>query len=104
MNNVSLVKVTLGVAFAAVATFIVNANEISPVAIDVKNEVAAEAAVSMQSPSFTELLSTFDTDENGALSESELSSSALQSDFSSIDTDGDTNINEDEFNAYVASK
>ncbi|WP_077339452.1 hypothetical protein [Pseudocolwellia agarivorans] len=104
MNNVSLVKVTLGVAFAAVATFIVNANEINPTVADIKNEIAAETTASMQSPSFSDLLSTFDADENGSLSESELSSSALQSDFSSIDTDGDTNISEDEFNAYVASK
>ncbi|XPF93867.1 hypothetical protein ACM9HF_17905 [Colwellia sp. RE-S-Sl-9] len=101
MNNVSLVKVTLGVAFAAVATFIVNAND---TVADIKNEIAAETTASMQSPSFSDLLSTFDADENGSLSESELSSSALQSDFSSIDTDGDTNISEDEFNAYVASK
>ncbi|WP_076418532.1 hypothetical protein [Colwellia sp. UCD-KL20] len=104
MNNVSLVKVTLGVAFAAVATFIVNANEITPTVADIKNEIAAETTASMPSPSFSDLLSTFDADENGSLSESELSSSSLQSDFSSIDTDGDTNISEDEFNAYVASK
>ncbi|XPF93868.1 hypothetical protein ACM9HF_17910 [Colwellia sp. RE-S-Sl-9] len=97
----NLTKIILGTAFAAVSTFSVNAYEILPMETDeeIIETVPAEAV-----DSFSQLLSAFDTDSSGALSESELSSSALQLDFSSIDTNGDTNISEDEFNAYVASK
>ncbi|WP_076418529.1 hypothetical protein [Colwellia sp. UCD-KL20] len=100
MTNTNVTKMILGVAFATVATFSVNANEILPV--ETTEEVIESSSAAVDS--FSQLLSAFDADSSGALSESELSSSALKLDFSSIDTDGDTNISEDEFNTYVASK
>ncbi|WP_076418531.1 hypothetical protein [Colwellia sp. UCD-KL20] len=101
MTNTNVTKMILGAAFATVGTFSVNAYEILPV--ETTEEVVEKAPV-VVADSFSQLLAAFDTDSNGSLSESELSSSSLQSDFSSIDTDGDTNISEDEFNAYVVSK
>jgi len=102
MNNISLAKITLGVAFATIATFVVNANEIGPkVDIDEKSEVSQEVAVSKQSQTFLQLLSAYDADENGMLSEVELAGSALQSHFSGIDINADDSIDEDEFTAYI---
>lgn len=101
MTNTNLTKMILGAAFATVATFSVNANEILPVET---NEEVIENAPALAVDSFSQLLSAFDADESGTLSQSELSSSALQLDFSSIDTDGDTSISEDEFNTYIESK
>lgn len=104
MNNLSLVKITLGVAFATVATFIVNANEILPNVSEVKNSVAIESTASLPAKTFSQLLSQFDADNNGALSESELSTSdneALKIAFKSLDANEDANISEDEFSTYV---
>ncbi|WP_076418528.1 hypothetical protein [Colwellia sp. UCD-KL20] len=101
MTNTNVTKMILGAAFATVAMFSVNANEILPVET---NEEVIENVPAVPADSFTLLLSAFDLDENGALSESELSSSSLQLDFSSIDTNSDTNISEDEFNTYIESK
>jgi len=103
MNNISLAKITLGVAFAAIATFVVNANEVGPkVDVDeVKSEISQEADTSKQSQTFLQLLSAYDSDENGVLSEAELAESALQSHFSGIDANADNSINEEEFTAYI---
>lgn len=95
MNNLSLVKITLGVAFATVATFIVNANEILPNVSEVKRSVAIESTASLPAKTFSQLLSQFDADNNGALSESELSTSgneALKIAFKSLDANEDANI------------
>jgi len=112
MLNTSVAKMILGliitafVIITAVAAFTVNAISIdvdvvnSADLVEVKNEVAEDAVFSIQGLPFSELLLTYDIDENGLLNESEMSSSALQVEFSSIDIDADGNIDEEEFNAY----
>lgn len=103
MKNINLSKITLGVAFAAFTTFIVSANEILPK----ESEVATESETSLTSQTFSQLLSQFDTDSNGSLSESELSTSgneALKIAFKSLDENEDENISEDEFSTYVNTK
>lgn len=104
MNNMSLVKITLGVAFATVATFLVNANEILPEVTEVKSAVVMETTASSPEKTFSQLLSQFDADNTGTLSESELSASgneALKSAFKSLDANEDGSISEDEFSAYI---
>jgi len=102
MNNMSLVKITLGVAFAAITTFIVNASDALPTVENVNNEVATASTSSTQS--FSKLLAKFDADNNGVLSESELLASdneSLKMAFKHLDVNNDANISEEEFNAYV---
>lgn len=114
MNNISSVKVTLGVVFATAATFIVNAYEIMPAetaltekAVELKNEVAVESSSFLENSGFAKLLSEFDQDENGTLSQAELSSSdneALKIAFKHLDSNEDENISEDEFSTYTQKK
>jgi len=107
MNNLSLVKITLGVAIATVTTFIVNANEILPKITEVESAITTESTSLSPSQTFSQLLSQFDVDNNGTLSESELSTSgneALQIAFKSLDVNEDTNLSEDEFSTYISTQ
>lgn len=111
MNNISLVKITLAVALATIATFIVNANEISPMETDLQDttvmadihDIVEVEGSTVQQKSFAKLLTQFDTDKNGALSEMELSTSdneALKMVFKNLDLNEDNNLSLDEFNAF----
>lgn len=100
MNTANLIKMTFGVVIATAATFIVNSHEM-PVLDEVKQ------SVSSQQQDFSQLLSKFDTDKNGALSEAELSTSdsaALKIAFKNLDSNQDANITADEFNTYSSIK
>jgi Ca2+-binding EF-hand superfamily protein len=111
MNNISLVKITLAVALATIATFIVNANEIysfetdlqeTTVFADVQEVVGVEGST-VQQKTFAKLLTKFDIDKNGVLSEAELSTSdneALKTVFKNLDLNEDSNLSLDEFNAF----
>lgn len=103
MTTINLAKIILSVAFATVATFSVNANEI----LSEKAEATIESSASLQAETFSQLLSAFDADKDGALSEVELSTSnndALKIAFKSLDANKDANISEDEFSAYISQK
>lgn len=114
MNNMSLVKITLGVAFATVATvatFIVDANEVVFIVDDTKGaalttekqDVIEVETSSFQEKAFSKILLEFDTDKNGVLSEAELSKSnndALKMAFKNLDLNEDGNISLDEFSIF----
>lgn len=104
MTTINSAKIMLSVAFATVATFSVNANEIPAVE---KADAAIESSASLQAETFSQLLSAFDADKDGALSAVELSTSnndALKIAFKSLDANEDANISEDEFSAYISQK
>ncbi|WP_426358442.1 hypothetical protein ACPUVO_18770 [Pseudocolwellia sp. HL-MZ19] len=111
MNNISLVKITLAVALATIATFIVNANVISPMETDLQDtivfadvqDIVEVEGSTVQQKSFAKLLTKFDTNKNGALSEVELSTSdneALKMVFKNLDLNEDADLSLDEFNAF----
>ena len=111
MNNISLVKITLAVALATIATVIVNANEISPMETDLQDtivladfqDIVEVEGSTVQQKSFAKLLTQFDTNKNGVLSEEELSTSdneALKTVFKNLDLNEDANLSLDEFNAF----
>ena len=114
MNNSNLVKMTLGVAFATIATFVVNANDITPKVSEAISTVETsmtevkelheddqtESVISLQKKDFSQLLSDFDADQNGALSEEELATSdneALKMAFKNLDVNEDLHISANEF-------
>jgi Ca2+-binding EF-hand superfamily protein len=108
MNNMSLVKVTVGIVVAAAATFIVNANEVLPALGEIKNEVKKELPTgkvsAIEDKTFTQLLSQYDADKDGSLSETELLSSdneALKIAFKKLDANNDLAISKYEFTAFT---
>lgn len=104
MTNTNLAKMILSVALATVTTFSASANEVLPVE---KAETVMENSASLHADTFSQLLSAFDADKNGSLSEVELSTSdndALKIAFKNLDANGDANISKDEFSAYISQK
>lgn len=105
MKNVSLVNITVGVALIAIATFIVNANEIAPTVTEAQEAVTVEGPSALPTLDFSVLLSEFDVDKNGLLSETELSESGnemLKSAFKVLDVDEDENLSAGEFEKFEA--
>lgn len=118
MKNSNLVKMTLGLAIATIATFVVNGNEITPKindAIPALAEVSiadvkttpvveiVESEASLQQQAFSKLLSEFDNDSNDSLSEEELSTSdndVLKMAFKNIDSNEDGQISANEYATY----
>jgi len=118
MKNSNLVKMTLGLAIAAIATFVVNANEVTPKVNDAIPALAEVSIVdvqatpvvdmvksktSLQQQDFSKLLSEFDKDSNGSLSEEELSTSdndALKMAFKNIDSNEDGQVSANEYATY----
>ena len=111
MNNTSLIKITLAVALATIATFIAHADVISPISTDLKEvnnkadfeEVVEVEGSTMQQKTFAKLLNKFDTDNNGVLSEAELSVSddeTLKTVFKNLDLNEDKNLSLYEFNEF----
>ncbi len=112
MNNISLVKVTVGIVLATAATFIVNANEVLPILGEVKSEVEMEVKKELptgkvsviEDKTFEQLLSQYDTDKDGSLNETELLSSdneALKIAFKKLDANADSAISQYEFTAFT---
>lgn len=107
MKNVSLTRVTAVVVFAAFASNFVMANEetktVAVKAVSVKSTPATKEQVPQIS--FTQLIVKLDSDKNGLLSQSEVlasESKLLLTEFTKMDTDGDSQISEEEFNQYLA--
>jgi len=105
MSNLSLVRVSIGIVVVAAATFLVNANEVMPKASELKSEVKeALPTKSMPVKTYEQLLSQYDADKDGALSESELISSdndALKIAFKKLDANNDSSISSYEFTAFT---
>jgi len=102
MKNVSLFKVTAMVVTVAFASSFVNAEDkISKVVEKVESDVVE---VSKQL-NFPALIEELDSDKNGMLSQSEVSanqSKLLQEEFNKMDVNQDKQIDEAEFNSYLA--
>ena len=102
MKNVSLFKITAMVVTVAFASSFVNAEDkISKVVEKVESDVVE---VSKQL-NFPALIEELDSDKNGMLSQSEVSanqSKLLQEEFNKMDVNQDKQIDEAEFNSYLA--
>ncbi len=91
MKNISLIKISIIVIIAALASNFVSAND--------------EVQEMTPHISFSSLLNALDSNKNGFLDRSEVLNSendALKSAFSDIDSNSDSKISEDEFNSYLA--
>ncbi len=107
MTNVSLTKITLGTLLAAVTSFAVNSNEVTATITAVEDTGEVTSSFSLKQFDFSQLLTVFDIDRNGFLSEAELSTSdniALKSTFKSLDSNKDASISAEEFSAFDAAK
>ena len=110
MKNVSLLKVTALVVTAAFASTFVNAEDKLDRAVkDINKTVekiqsqVAEAADQLKFSALTEKL---DSDKNGMLSEAEVSaneSELLTEEFNKMDANQDKQIDEAEYNSYLAA-
>jgi len=109
MKNISLLKITAMVVTVAFASSFVNADDKLNKALekaqsnidDVTNSVA-EAAKQLD---FSALIEKLDSDENGMLSEAEVSanqSQLLHQEFNKMDVNQDKQIDEAEYNSYIA--
>lgn len=94
MNNISLKKLSITVIVASLASNLVFAH----------NDVS-KALPKMAEPtsSFAQLVTDYDTDQSTTLSAVELAKNdKLTKVFAEIDANGDKEINEKEFNQYIA--
>jgi Ca2+-binding EF-hand superfamily protein len=95
MNNISLKKVTLFVAIAALTSPFANANA---------NDISQVKSVVKQVSS-TQLIAQFDQDKNGQLNEAEINASGnkkLHQAFKNIDSNNDAAISEKELSDFLA--
>lgn len=95
MKNISLMKVTAVVGLAAIASFIVSAEEDKPMLTQMKK-------LAVELPSFTAI----DTDGNGMLSMPEVVASSydkLKSAFPRLDSNNDSLLTKEEFSQFVKS-
>ncbi|MCW8833867.1 MAG: hypothetical protein OQK09_13015 [Colwellia sp.] len=99
MKNVSLFKVTAMVITVAFASSFVNAED------KVIEKSQADAIGSAKQPTFSTLIEKLDTDKNGMLSQAEVSANKnqlLHKEFNKMDANQDQQIDEAEFNNYLA--
>ncbi len=99
MKNISLVKVTFMVVVAALASSFVSADE------DVNKTLEQAQEILAPQIEFSELIEKLDSDKNGMLSEEEVSvtqSKLLQEEFKKMDNNKDKQIDEAEYNSYLA--
>ena len=99
MKNVSLLKVTFMVVVAALASSLVNADDA------VEKVVEQKQPILVPQIQFSELIEKLDSDKNGMLSEEEVSvtkSKLLQDEFKKMDSNQDNQIDEAEYNSYLA--
>jgi len=102
MKNVSLFKVTAMVVSVAFASSFVNAEEKVNKAIEKAQSDVAELAQQLK---FSALIEKLDSDKNGMLSQSEVSvhkSQLLDEAFTKMDVNQDKQIDEAEYNNYLA--
>lgn len=94
MKNISLIKLSITVVVASLASNLVFAN----------NEMK-ETLPKVEQPvsSFSQLISHYDVDKNNTLSLEELAKNHnLTKFFSQLDANGDKQLSEQEFNQYLA--
>lgn len=104
MEAISLKKVTAIVSICTLGVFLVNAKENDITQLVEKTAPLAEKVVS-QVGQFEELIKLFDKDNNGLLSQSELTESGkelLIKSFSDIDTNADLGVSQEEFNQFLS--
>jgi len=102
MKTISLIKVTAIVVSVAFASNFVNAEE---KVIDVIEKTPTDVTEVANQLSFPALIEALDSDKNGMLSQAEASadqSKLLQDEFSKMDVNQDKQIDEAEFNDYLA--
>ncbi|WP_426358444.1 hypothetical protein ACPUVO_18780 [Pseudocolwellia sp. HL-MZ19] len=107
MKNVSLAKITLSLILVAVTGSTVYANEVTPTITAVEDTGEVTSSFSLKQFDFTQLLTVFDIDKNGFLSEAELATSdnvALRTVFKSLDSNKDASISAEEFSAFDEKK
>ena len=107
MKNVSLIKMTLVAACTFITSVAANANDVTPTITAVEDTGEASSSFSLREFDFTQLLSVFDMDKNGLLSEAELATSdsvALKAAFNSIDSNKDSSISAEEFSTFDTDK
>jgi len=101
MKKISLFKITVIVITATIASNFVNAE-------DMITELLEQSQSTMalkEQTSFASLIETLDTDQDGMLSPIEVSASQnklLQEEFTNLDLNQDQQIDEAEFNSYLA--
>jgi len=102
MKNISLFKVTAMVITAALASSFVNAEDKVTETIETSQY---EMVKIDQEFSFSALITKLDTDQNGMLSLDEVAATpnkVLHQEFSNIDANQDKQIDEAEFNSFLA--
>lgn len=107
MKNVTLINATLGLTLIGFVAVSANANEVTPELSAIEKSSSIESDFSLKQFSYNELLSVFDIDNNGSLSQEELSTSdneALKSAFKALDLNKDESISADEFGAMEMTK
>ncbi len=93
MSTISLKKLSITVVVASLVSNVVFANS------DI-NKVLPKAK--QPAMSFSQLIASYDADKNNALSAKELSANkVLSKNFKKVDTNGDQQISEQEFNIYL---
>ncbi len=95
MNNISLKNLSITVVVASlVSNFVFANNDVSKTLPEVVEETSY----------FSQLITDYDTDKSNSLSEKELvKNDKLSKIFNQLDLDGNKEINEKEFNQYLAS-
>jgi hypothetical protein len=94
MKNISLKKLSITVIVASLASNVVFADNDMSKAV---SKIAAPAS------SFSQLITDYDTDKSNTLSAKELTKNdKLTKVFAQIDTNGDKEISEEEFNEHLA--
>lgn len=109
MKNISLLKITAMVVTVALASSFVNADDKLNKAVEKAqsdiNEVTKDVVEAAKQLDFSVLIEKLDSDENGMLSEAEVSanqSQLLNQEFNKMDVNQDKQIDEVEYNSYVA--
>jgi hypothetical protein len=94
MNNMSLKKLSITVVVVSLASNLAFAN----------NDVAKTTLkVAEPTATFSQLVTDYDVDKSNSLSANELAKNeTLTKVFVQLDSNGDTEINEEEFNQYLA--
>lgn len=105
MKNMSLFKVTGFVITAALASNFVNAEVKTLNVLEKKqSDVVGKTVEAEEQLNFASLIDSLDSDKNGKLSQTELSVTShklLQAEFTEIDTNQDTQIDETEFSHFL---
>ncbi|MCJ8319330.1 MAG: hypothetical protein MJK12_06835 [Colwellia sp.] len=109
MKNMSLLKITAMVVTVAFASNFVNADDKLDKALEKAQsdieKVTASVVEAAKQLDFSALIEKLDSDENGMLSEAEVSanqSQLLHQEFNKMDVNQDKQIDEAEYNSYIA--